>query len=121
MEWNMLELLSEKDGNILGFKARGTLSEEDFQQVMAPRLLEATRSGGKVRLLLYLEKDFEGFDLEALKEEFLNNQENLEKIAVVGGSFMMNLQIRLGATLLRGEVQTFHRGELDEAWEWIKS
>ena len=39
---------------------------------------------------------------------------------MVGGSFMINLQIRLGAALLGGEVQTFASEELEEAWDWVR-
>ena len=42
------------------------------------------------------------------------------RFAVVGGSFMINLQIRLGAALLGGEVQTFASEELEEAWDWVR-
>jgi hypothetical protein len=72
-------------------------------------------------MLLYLEEDFEGFDLEALKGDFgANYRDKLEKVAVVGGSFMINLQIRFGAALLAGEVQTFASEELEEAWDWVR-
>jgi hypothetical protein len=118
----MLKILAEKDGNIVGFTARRTLTVEDFRQTLAPRLAAVIQDWGKVRMLLYLEEDFQGFDVDALKEEFFGSKhrDNLEKIAVVGGSWMINLQIRLGAAMLGGEVQTFASEELDEAWEWVK-
>ncbi len=101
----MLELLTENDGNILGLRAQGTITLEDFRQTLAPRLAAVIEDWGKARMLLYLEEDFEGFDLDALKEEFYGSKkrDSLEKIAVVGGSFMINLQIRLGAARLGGK------------------
>jgi hypothetical protein len=56
-------------------------------------------------MLLLLEEGFHGFDLEAFKAEAgfgSNHRDNLEKVAVVGGSFMINLEIRFGAALLGG-------------------
>jgi hypothetical protein len=118
----MLELLSENEGNILGLKAQGTITLEDFRQTLAPRLAALIQNWGKARMLLYLEEDFQGFDLEALKGEAFGSKhrDNLEKVAVVGGSFMINLQIRFGAALLGGEVQTFASEELEEAWDWVR-
>jgi hypothetical protein len=117
----MLEFLPENGANILGFRAQGTITLEDFRQTLAPCLAAVIQDWGKARLLLYLEEDFEGFDLEALKGDFgAKHRDNLEKVAVVGGSFMINLQIRLGAALLGGEVQTFASEELEEAWDWLR-
>ncbi len=118
----MLELLSENEGNILGLKAQGTITREDFHQTLAPRLAALIQAWGKARMLLYLEEDFEGFNLEALKGEAFGAKlrDNLEKVAVVGGSFLINLQIRLGAALMGGEVQTFANSELEEAWDWVR-
>ena len=120
----MLELLSENEGNILGLKAQGTITLEDFRQTLAPCLAAVILDWGKARLLLYLEEDFDGFDLEAFKGEAAfgsKHRDNLEKVAVVGGSFMINLQIRFGAALLGGEVQTFASEELEGAWDWLRS
>ena len=117
----MLKFLPENGGNILGFRAQGTITLEDFDQTLAPCLTAVIQDWGKARMLLYLEEDFEGFDLEALKGDFgAQHRDNLEKVAVVGGSFMINLQIRLGAALLGGEVQTFASEELEEAWDWVR-
>ena len=117
----MLKFLPENGGNILGFCAQGTITLEDFHQTLAPCLAAVIQDWGKARMLLYLEEDFEGFDLEALKGDFgAQHRDNLEKVAVVGGSFMINLQIRLGAALLGGEVQTFASEELAEAWDWVR-
>ena len=117
----MLKFLPENSGNILGFRAQGTITLEDFRQTLAPCLAAVIQDWGKARMLLYLEEDFQGFDLEAFTGDFgTKHRDDLEKVAVVGGSFMINLQIRLGAALLGGEVQTFAREELAEAWGWVR-
>jgi hypothetical protein len=119
----MLELLPESGANILGLRAWGTVTLEDFRQTLAPRLAAMIEDRGKARMLLYLEEDFHGFDLAAFKVEAAfgsKHRDNLEKIALVGGSWIMNLQIRLASSLLGGELQTFDREELAAAWEWVR-
>lgn len=119
----MLELLDKKDGKVIGFKAQGTISGDDFHQILAPSLAAMIQDCGKARVLLHLGEGFQGFDLDALKEEAFGSKvrDSLEKIAVVGGSWMINLQIRLGAAMLGGEVQTFASEELDDAWDWVRT
>jgi hypothetical protein len=39
---------------------------------------------------------------------------------VVGASWQINLQMKMLALLLSGEVRNFSRDELYEAWNWIK-
>ena len=118
----MLEILPESQGNILGFRARKQVSLEDFRRELAPRLAGVVAELGKARILLVLGDDFEGFDREALKGEVMGSlrQDEVEKIAVVGGSWWTRLEVRLGAGLLTAEVETFAADKLEEAWEWIR-
>lgn len=109
--------------NILGFWARGNISLQDVHQFLTPRLEAVLKDWGKGRMLLYLDEDFQGFNLSALKGEVLGSKhlDDLEKIAVVGVSWLLDMEIRLASFMLGGKVKTFARGELAEAWEWVKA
>ena len=50
----MLKFLPENGGNILGFRAQGTITLEDFHQTLAPCLAAVIQDWGKARMLLYL-------------------------------------------------------------------
>ncbi len=119
----MLEILPESEGNIVGVKATGRFDRQEFHEFLMPRLREIIKEHGRVRLLFCLEEDFQGFDLEAIKNEALNSehQSDFQKIAVVGGSWWLNLQMSLVAPLLDGALRNFSRAELSEAWTWIRS
>jgi len=49
------------------------------------------------------------------------HRDDFQKIAVVGGSWWLSLQMKLIAPLISGEVRNFSRAELPEAWNWIKA
>ena len=119
----MLEILPESQANILGVKATGTLASREIQEVLVPRLKALIQEHGQVRVLFFLDKDIQGWDLEALQQDGFGRQElqAFQKIAVVGASWQVSLQMKLLAFLISGEVRNFSRGELPEAWTWMRS
>jgi len=118
----MLEILSESHANILGLKVTGKFTSRDCQEWLIPRLNAMIKEHGRVRVLFSLETDFQGWDLEALQQEAFGPQhrDDFQKIAVVGGSWWLSLQMKLIAPLIGGEVRNFSRAELPEAWTWIR-
>jgi len=118
----MLEILPESQGNILGVKATGKLTSREFQEILVPRLKAMIQEHGWVRVLFSLEKDIQGWDLEALQREGFGREDlkAFQRIAVVGASWQVSLQMKLVAFLISGEVRNFSRAEIAEAWIWIK-
>jgi hypothetical protein len=117
----MLEILPESQGNILGVKAAGKLSSREFQEVLVPRLKAVIGEHGRVRVLFFLDGEVQGWDLAALEHDDFgrNDLQAFERVAVVGASWQVSLQMKLLALLLSGEVRNFSRAELPEAWTWI--
>ena len=119
----MLEILPESHANILGLKVTGKFTSRDCQELLIPRLKAMIKEHGRVRALFSLEEDFQGWDLEALQQEAFGPQhrDDFQRIAVVGASWWLSLQLKLIAPLISGEVRNFSRAELPEAWNWIKA
>jgi hypothetical protein len=120
----MIEILPESKGNIIGARASGTLSGQDYKDVLIPRLEKVMAEKGKVRFLLDLGQDFQGWTLEALWDDATfgwSSRNHFEKVALVGGSLWMELGAKAGGLLLGGELRTFDHDHLQEAWDWIKS
>ena len=117
----MLEILPESQANILGVKAAGKLTSREFQEVLVPRLKAIIEEHGQVRVLFSLDEDVQGWDLAALEHDGFgrNDLQAFERVAVVGASWQINLQMKMLALLLSGEVRNFSRAELPEAWTWI--
>jgi hypothetical protein len=118
----MLQILPESQANILGLKVGGKFTSRDCQELLIPRLKNLIREHGRVRVLLCLDEDFQGSDLEALSQEAfgLQHRDDFQRIAVVGASWWLSLQLKLMAPLIAGEVRNFSRAELPEAWTWIR-
>ena len=74
-----------------------------------------------MRVLFCLDEDVQGWDLAALEHDGFGRQDlkAFQRIAVVGASWQVSLQMKILAFLISGEVRNFSRAELPEAWTWI--
>ena len=61
----MLEFMTEGDGNILGIRATGKLSDEDYQHVLAPRVQSLLEQFHTLRVLFLMDETFQGWSLTA--------------------------------------------------------
>ena len=119
----MFQVMPESAGNIMGVRATGKLTDQDYQ-FLIPDLEALITKYGKVRLLCFMDEAFAGLEAGAFWDDakfFLPHRADFEKMAAVGGPKWVELAMKLFAPLLKGDYQTFSGDQLAEAWEWIKS
>lgn len=119
----MLEVRPESTGKILWLRAAGRLTDRDYREVFTPRLEAVIREHGKVRLLFHLDPDFKGWTPGALWEDLkldLKHLGDFEKVALAGAPAWADALTKLFAHFMPGEVRTFLREHLAEAWIWIQ-
>jgi len=119
----MLEVRPESTGKILWLRGAVRLNAKDYREVLTPCLEAVIREDGKVRLLFELAPDFQGWTWGALWQDLkldLKYWGNFEKVALVGAPFWAVAGIKLFGGFLPGEVRTFRREHLAEAWIWIQ-
>ena len=120
----MIEVMTESSGNILGFKASGTLTDRDYKDLLIPKLEAALSTNKKVRILFDMGEDFHGWELAAAWDDAtfgMKHRNDFEKCAIVGGPKWVEWATKLGALILSGEVKSFAANELDSAWNWVKT
>jgi hypothetical protein len=119
----MLKILPESQADILGVKLTGMFNPQEYKELLIPHLKAILQEHGRVRRLLHLDEDFQGWDLEALGQDGFGHRhlDDFQKIAVVGGSWWLSLELKLLATMINGELRNFSRAELHEAWTWIRA
>ncbi len=119
----MLEVMPESTGKILWLRADGRLTDQDYREVFVPRLETVLKAHGKVRVLFHLDPDFQGWTPGALWDDLKLDFKHLgdfEKVALVGAPFWADALVKLFALFMPGEVRTFLREHLAEAWIWIQ-
>lgn len=120
----MFQIMSESEGKIIGVRATGKLTDQDYQEVLIPNLEALINQHGKIRLLCFMDEEFAGLEPGALWDDakfFLPHKDDFEKMAIVGGPKWIELIMKLFAPLMQGEVKTFPTNQLPNAWEWIRS
>ena len=119
----MFQVMPESDGKIMGIRATGKLTDQDYQ-VLIPKLEALIKQHGKIRLLCFIDEEFTGMEPGAMWDDakfFLPHRADFEKMAIVGGPKWVELAMKLFAPLMKGDYQTFSGDQLAEAWEWIKA
>ena len=121
----MIEKLQESSRNILGFRARGKLTEADYLELLVPEIEKAMKEFPKIRIVWVLE-GFEGWTVGGAWEDFLLGLKfsKIEKLATVvdeNWDEWLTLMFRAFTTLTGTELRFFKKERLPEAWEWIRA
>jgi hypothetical protein len=117
----MFQELAESQGNVIGYKAIGKLTDDDYKE-MVPKLDQLIEEKGNIRMLLQLE-DFHGWEMEAAWDDLkfgLKHRNDIERLAVVGDRQWEKLMADLVKPFMSGQVQYFETPELRKAWEWLR-
>jgi SpoIIAA-like len=120
----MIERIEDVPAGIIGIRASGKLTKDDYESVLEPALKEAADSG-EARVLFVL-PDFDGLEPEAWLEDVktglgveLKNRAAWKRLAVVTGVGWVAEAMRLFAWAMPGELKVFEMDELEEARSWV--
>ncbi len=120
----MITVLPESTGNTLVLRAVGKLTDQDYKDVLIPRLDSIIREHGTAQFLLDMGDDFQGWETEALWDDArfgLAHRNDFTKMGVIGGPRWVEWALKLGSVLIRGEIRSFSPGERAAAMEWIQA
>jgi hypothetical protein len=120
----MMEIMNESSGNVIGIRATGMLTTDDYDRVLVPKLAELSQQFETARALFYMDHDFRGWDLSAAwantKLDF-RFRGHLEKVAIVGAPTWEEWCVRVAGLVMKGEMRTFKADQLEDAWNWVRS
>ena len=117
----MLELLQPTTGNVVSITARGTVTADDYEDVLIPAIEETLNSHHKVRVLLQVEPAT-GFTAGAVWDDTkfgLSHFFAFEKFALVSDTEWMNNTVKVLGFMMPCPVKLFALDELEAAKEWI--
>ena len=118
----MIETIADLPANVLGFRARGTVTAEDYEATVIPAVEEFLRRGDKVRLLFHLGAGFESFEGGALWDDAklgLAHLRKWERIALVTDVEKIRAAVKVFRFAMPGRIRVFHDAELAAALRWI--
>lgn len=120
----MLYILPETAGDIFVVQATHELTTEDFNQSLKTKLDEKIDQLGRVRVVIYLDNGFSGFEADSLWDTLSFEQKYLDafsRVAIVGDEKWTFWPTQLQAKLSQGEAKRFGALEFLNAIHWIDS
>ena len=120
----MLRILPETGGDLLAIRANGTLTHEDYEKTLIPRLEAIVSAYGKARLLCDMGSGFAGWEPEAMWDDArfgFQHRNDITRLAVVGGPDWLRWASRLMRHLTDAEVETFPQDEQQQALDWVRA
>ncbi|MFC1548665.1 STAS/SEC14 domain-containing protein [Candidatus Omnitrophota bacterium] len=120
----MVEILNQSHDNIVGIKASGKVTDQDYKDVIIPKLDSVLSQHDQARFVYYLTDEFEGFELGAMWDDLkyaVGHHEKFDKIALVGGPKWIDWTTKVTGHFIDTEIKTFEDDQLDEAWQWVEA
>lgn len=120
----MLEKLSDVPEDIVGVKAIGKVTREDYENVFVPMLDGARREGRRLRFLYQVGPEFEGFTPGAAWEDAklgLRSLRSFVGCAVVTDRDWIRKSTGIASFFLPCPLQVFPTRDRDKAVEWLRA
>ncbi len=118
----MIEVLTDLPDRVLGLRASGEVTADDYKTVLVPAIEEKLTRQTKVRLLYVLGDEFKGYTGGAAWEDAKVGMKHLtsfDRIAVVTDVDWIEKMVRAFGFALPGEVRVFGNDDLEPARRWI--
>ena len=118
----MIEKLAESSGNVVGYKAIGTITASDYQK-LEPEFKALVEKEGNMRLLIDL-SEFKWEKMEAWLQDLKFGSEfhhDIQKLAVVGDKTWEKWMTQLACKpFYARDAKFFHTADIDKAWAWLR-
>jgi SpoIIAA-like len=119
----MLELMEGFPESVVAVRGTGTVTGDDYRDVLIPAVNRAATGGRKARLLLELGEGFEGYDAGAVRADAglgIGHLGSFDRIAVVTDSDWLRHAVSLFGIFIPGEVRLFETDSAQDARDWIR-
>ena len=116
----MIERIDDTPDGVIGIRAVGTFTIDDYCAVIEPELEQLDATHGELRLLLHLGPEFTGFGEGAWGD--LTNEirhTHFHRGAVVTDDGHIRTGLNVLKWVLHGHVRTFQNFEYDKAIHWV--
>lgn len=118
----MVEQIPNLPDNVLGFRAKGTVTASDYESVIIPAVEALFSRQDKVRFLYHLGEDFSGFEAGAVWDDTklgLKHLAGWERMALVSDVEWIRAAVKIFGLAIPGHVRVFHNRELAKAIRWV--
>jgi hypothetical protein len=121
----VVEQLSDLPTGVLGYRATGKLTRDEYRELMKP-IYAALERGEKLNIYFELAGGFDGLELGALWEDMkaagsvgLKHRSSWQRMALVTDKDWIRHAAAVAGPLAPGELRVFGPDEAAEAKSWV--
>ena len=118
----MIEQLPDLPGTVVGVRATGRVTAEDYESVLMPAIERAIKEHGHIRLLYILDCNVTDFSLGAMWDDAklgFSHLQDFERIAIVTDDHFVRNTLRAFHFAMPHFVGIFRAGEEEKAIAWL--
>lgn len=118
----MIEPIDGLPDGVLGLRAKGEVTEDDYKNVVEPLFDEVHRKGERVQFLFDFPPEFESFSVGAAWEDFklgMRYMRLVERCAVVSDKGWIRAATKGASLVTPAAVRTFDEGGFQGAVGWL--
>jgi SpoIIAA-like len=116
-------LIKGLPSDVVAVAARGTITAQDYRDVLEPAVREKLKRHDKLKLLFLAGPEFDGYSAGAIWDDArfgLSHFTAFSKLALVSDTEWIRRAAKLFGPLMPAEVMVFDVADLDDAKQWIK-
>jgi hypothetical protein len=118
----MIEVMNDLPENVLGVRALGEVTSDDYVNTLVPALEDKLTRFKKARLLYVIGDDFKGYTGGAAWEDTkvgMKHFTSFERVAIVTDIDWIENTAKAFGFVFPGEVEVFDDDELEKARQWV--
>lgn len=118
----MIQILNDLPEHVIGFRASGKVTKEDYDKILMPAVYEQSKKFNKINFLLWLDTDISNYTFGAWVDDALVGLKHFthwHKVAIVSHYRVIKRITNIFGHLVPGTYKGFQIVELDEAKKWV--
>jgi len=118
----MITLLKGFPKNVVAIEAISTIDDDDYKNVLIPNVETAMKENDKVNILYHAGKQFTGFTMSAMWDDFLLGAKHIGhwgKVAIVTDKVWFRATMKVAGFVYPYHIRLFDDSHLKDAKEWV--
>ena len=118
----MIEVLNDLPEHVVGFRAKGRVTKDDYEKILIPEIERALQTHGKISCYYELGSEFSGMEAGAIWEDTLIGFEHLaqwDRVAAVTDVSWISHALSAFRFLMPGRLKVFATEEAQAAKSWV--
>jgi hypothetical protein len=118
----MVELLEDFPPHVAAYKASGSVSKEEYRQVVMERVNKVAAQYGVINFLVRLETSMDNYSIGAFMNYIKISFQHFSKwnrMAIVTDEQWLRQAYRVLGYLVHGEIRCYPLNEYDTAKQWV--